>query len=157
MRMITRHLSRAAALCVVATLAVAPSESSAAIGRQKSSTIVVRNDEGGVLPTRIREIADLRARGQRVELRGRYCLSACTLYIGLPGVCVSPGTRFGFHGPSLYGRPLGRKAFEKWSRAMAAHYPAPVRDWFLREARYELTGFINLSGRDLIRMGVRQC
>ena len=119
--------------------------------------VVIRNDPGGVLPARIASIASIRSSGQRVELRGRYCLSACTLYLGLPNACVSPQTRFGFHGPSMYGRPLKSKDFERWSKVMASHYPEPLRSWFMEKARYQVTGYVNLRGEDLIRMGVERC
>lgn len=120
-------------------------------------TLVIRNDPGGVIPARIADIATIRASGRKVELRGRYCLSACTLYLGLPNACVSPKTRFGFHGPSMYGRPLKQKEFERWSRLMASHYPEPLRNWFMETARFRLAGYVNLQGDDLIRMGVERC
>ncbi|WP_109464782.1 hypothetical protein [Albibacillus kandeliae] len=119
--------------------------------------LVVRDDAGGVVQARVAKIASLRSQGQTVELRGRFCLSACTLYLGLPGACVSPQTKFGFHGPSLYGRPLKTRDFERWSHLMAGYYPEPLRDWFMSTARYRLTGYETLSGADLIDMGIARC
>lgn len=119
--------------------------------------LVVKNDTGGMVGARVREIQALKAAGSRVQLKGKYCLSACTMYLGMQKVCVSPSTRFGFHGPSFYGRPLAPQEFERWSRVMANHYPKELRSWFLREARYELNGYKNLKGSDLIRMGVPRC
>ena len=143
-------------LAAATTLAIAPAEA-AQRPEGGARTLVIRNDPGGVIPARIADIATIRASGRKVELRGRYCLSACTLYLGLPNACVSPQTRFGFHGPSLYGRPLKQKEFERWSRLMASHYPEPLRDWFMKTARFRLTGYANLQGDDLIRMGVERC
>lgn len=137
----------ALAICLVLN---APPLKAAQRPAHPDRAVVVRNDPGGVLPARIASVASIRSSGQRVELRGRYCLSACTLYLGLPNACVSPQTRFGFHGPSMYGRPLKSKDFERWSKVMASHYPEPLRSWFMEKARYQVTGYVNLRGEDLI-------
>ncbi|WP_172331476.1 hypothetical protein [Mangrovicoccus sp. HB161399] len=62
------------------------------------SRIVIRNDRGGSVPERIALIETLRRQNSRVEIRGAECLSACTMHLGLPGVCVVRRTSFGFHG-----------------------------------------------------------
>ncbi|RMD89196.1 MAG: hypothetical protein D6811_12690 [Alphaproteobacteria bacterium] len=131
----------------------------AALPVQAAERLVVTDDPGGELPGRVAEIARLRAARTAVEIRGRFCLSACTLYLGLPDVCVSPRTQFGFHGPSspIYGIALPPRQFEHWSRVMAAHYPPPLRQWFLREGRRVTMGFLRLSGSELIAMGIAAC
>lgn len=141
-----------AAACLVSVLM--PAACAGAQGR-----LVVGDDPGGSLPARVAQVARLRAEGAVVEIRGRYCLSACTLYIGLPRACVSPATVFGFHGPSsrFYGISLPPRQFEHWSRVMAAHYPPRLRRWFMASARHVTMGFARLSGRELIALGVAAC
>ncbi len=145
-------------------IAVALIISAAAMGLPKASasvggTLVIRNDRGGNIDTRARQISRLRSEGTRVEIRGRYCMSACTMYLGLRNTCILPNTVFGFHGPSspYYGIALPPEEFEYWSRVMASHYPRQLQDWFLREARNTTMGFLRISGRELIQMGIQRC
>ena len=118
---------------------------------------VIGNDSGGRLRARFAEIRQIRFRGDRIEIRGSYCMSSCTLYLGAGNVCVSPATRFGFHGPSYKHRNIRAERFDYWSRRMATYYPPQISSWFLAQARYVTQGYLELSGADLIRMGVRAC
>ena len=122
------------------------------------SVIRISNDGGGSLSERVSQIKSIRRSGQRVEIRQGYCNSACTLYLGLPTTCVSPNARFGFHGPQIATRGLGMlpAQFEEWSRTMAQHYPAGLRNWFMTSARHS-TKLITLRGSQLIQMGVPRC
>lgn len=124
----------------------------------RDGTIIVERDNGGLLIERIRFLSALRQSGQRVEIRGQ-CISACTLYLGLPQTCVSRDTVMGFHGPQsqLYGIALPAADFEYWSRVMADHYPPALRRWFLTEGRNEIMGVHRIRGRELIRLGAREC
>lgn len=123
---------------------------------QTQAAFIVQSDRGGMLGQRSREIRKLRAAGQRVELRGT-CLSACTMYLSLPNVCVSSSATFGFHGPTRDGQRLSDPEFDHWSQVMANNYREPLRSWFLTEARYRTSGFYKLSGAELIRIGYPQC
>ncbi len=118
---------------------------------------VVQNDRGGVVGSRVQEIAQLQQQRHRVEIRGQVCLSTCTMYLGAPNVCVSPQTRFGFHGPSYYGRPLKPQQFEYWSQVIASYYPDRLREWYMATGRYKSDGYYTITGAQLIRMGVAQC
>ncbi|MFY0633867.1 MAG: hypothetical protein JXQ91_08640 [Vannielia sp.] len=118
---------------------------------------VVGNDRGGVILSRLKELRRLRSSAKRVEIRGRMCLSSCTMYLGLPQTCVSAETTFGFHGPSLFGLPMGRRDFENTSRIIASNYPTPLREWYMSKARYEISGFKRMSGATLIELGVPEC
>ena len=40
---------------------------------------------------------------------------------------------------------------------MAAHYPEPLKSWFLKKGRYLTVGFYKYSGRQLINIGIREC
>lgn len=139
-------------LWATAVLCVPVQEVSAQTG-----ALIVRNDRGGIVGTRARQIAQLDAIGRSVEIRGDICLSSCTMYLGADDVCVHPKTRFGFHGPSYYGRPLPPKYFDYWSEVIAEHYPSVLKDWFLNTARHRIRGYHTVRGSELIRLGVKQC
>ena len=119
--------------------------------------VVIGDDPGGYIDTRLEQIRRLRQTNQPVQIRGSYCNSTCTMFIGLPHACVEPQTEFGFHGPSYSGRRMPRAEFDHWSRIMAAHYPAQVADWFMETARKRIRGLHTLRGDKLIRMGVARC
>lgn len=136
---------------------VAPVAHVSPVAQRAAAVHVVGNDRGGRLKVRLDEIQKLRGQGVRVEIRGAVCLSSCTLYLGAGDVCVASDTRFGFHGPYYRSRPISAERFEYWSRRMAEHYPPPLRDWFLTEARYVSNGYLSLSGAELIRLGVARC
>lgn len=120
---------------------------------------VIRHDLGGDLDQRVALVERLRAAGTPIRIEGT-CVSACTLYLGLPNACVTPGAELGFHGPRtrLPGIPLPHADFERQTRVMAAHYPGAIRDWFMAEARMLTTArYYVLSGEQAIRMGARAC
>lgn len=123
---------------------------------QTTNAMIVTSDRGGLLGQRSDAIQLLRASGQRVELRG-LCLSACTMYLSLPNVCVAPTAVFGFHGPSRNQKRLPQREFEHWSEVMADNYREPLRSWYMSEARYTITGYHKISGADLIAMGYPSC
>lgn len=120
---------------------------------------VIRHDMGGDLDRRVALVAQMRAAGTPVRIEGT-CVSACTLYLGLPNACVAPEAELGFHGPrtNMPGIPLPHADFERQTRVMAAHYPGPIRDWFMAEARLLTTAsYYVLTGTEAIRMGARAC
>ncbi|NEX45220.1 hypothetical protein [Pseudotabrizicola algicola] len=119
---------------------------------------IIENDPGGSLVDRLTALASLRQTGHRVEIVG-WCASACTLYLGLPGACVRPSARLGFHGPQsqFYGVSLPPDDFEHWSRVMADHYPPQLRAWFMRDARNTTMGVVQITGAQAIQLGARQC
>ncbi|MBE0412426.1 hypothetical protein [Yoonia sp.] len=129
----------------------------AGLAQGQTMPFVVANDRGGLIGARVIEVAQLNAQHRRVELRGRFCYSSCTLYLGVENLCISPDTIFGFHGPSRHGAALDRAQFEHWSQTMAQHYAAPLRDWFLRDARYQIKGIHRISGAKLIALGYPAC
>lgn len=113
----------------------------------------VTNDNGGPVQERIDQMRGM----DGVRIVGD-CMSACTLYLGLPDTCVTPSARLGFHSPTsaLPGIPLPREDWERVTAQMAAHYPPAIADWFMREARWSERVML-LSGREAIRMGVAEC
>ncbi len=119
---------------------------------------IIRNDPGGSVASRLRQIEKLRSDGTRVEIRGT-CASACTLFLGLPNTCVARSSRLSFHGPQsqYYGVALPPQEFEYWSQVMADHYPGPIRLWFLAKARNTTMEVLTITGAEAIRMGARPC
>ena len=142
-------------LLVISLLIATGNQGNAVSGK----VMIVGNDRGGSVIERANLIQALRKKGTRIEIRGQYCMSACTMFLGLKTTCVLPGTKFGFHGPSsrIYGIALNATSFERWSTIMAQHYPEPLRGWFLSQGRHLTVGFHEYSGRDLIKMGISQC
>lgn len=125
--------------------------------QQPGATIVVNSDYGGSVRKRYNQIQQINRLGQRVEIRGRDCLSSCTMYLGAKNVCVSPTTSFGFHGPYRGGPALTEDEFDAWSKVISAHYPSPVRNWYMQKARYSTTNILRIKGAELIRLGVTMC
>lgn len=146
----------ALAVLTGAVLAVGPVQA-AQTPRNSTGAIIVRNDTGGRIIDRVRDIERIRASRQPVELRGSFCLSTCTMLIGLENTCVLPSTRFGFHGPSYSGKPMPPDRFEHWSRVMSQTYPKPIRDWYMSKGRYKINSASYITGAELIRLGVKAC
>lgn len=138
----------ALALALAAALGAAPA----------ARAEVIRHDLGGDLDERVARVERLRAAGTPVRIEGT-CVSACTLYLGLPAACVAPGARLGFHGPRtrLPGIPLPHADFERQTRVMASYYPGPIRAWFMAEARMVTESYYVISGAQAIAMGARAC
>lgn len=149
--------SLALTLCLGLTISGALMPTQSLAGQSSMLVRVVHNDRGGVVGNRAKEIAKIQSRHQRVEIRGKVCLSSCTMYLGAGDVCVDPNTKFGFHGPSLYGKPLEPHQFEYWSEVIASYYPARLREWYMAEGRYKSDGYYTMYGAQLIRLGVAQC
>lgn len=124
----------------------------------QAQVLVVSNDMGGSVQSRLQTIAALRSTSTRVEIRGQ-CASSCTMFLGLPNACVDPNSRLGFHGPQsqYYGISLPPDQFEYWSQVMASNYPGPIANWFMADARRTTMGLVTISGREAIRMGARSC
>ncbi len=123
---------------------------------QQKTAMVISHDMGGSIGARQRKVRKLRQKGQRVEIHGR-CYSACTMYLGLRNVCVSPEAILGFHGPKGVAGPLQADVFDHWSRVMAHNLPGPLRQWFMQKARHVKSGTLKIDGATLIRMGYARC
>lgn len=150
---------RAVSVLAAAVLALgAMAGGSAQATERMRQRVVITNDYGGSVSARAQQISAMRSAGQAVAVPYGNCMSACTMYLGLPGTCVGPNAVFGFHGPKAgSGIGLPKAEFERWSQVMASYYPAPLREWFLREGRYHTVDYIAISGAELIRMGVARC
>jgi len=152
-----RRTARTLAVVFLMTTIFAPLAKS--VWAAADQTVVVRDDKGGAVNRRAALIEHYRSSGENIEIRGQYCLSACTLYLGLENTCIVEKTVFGFHGPSsrFYGVSLTPPAFEYWSAFMAKYYPEPIKTWFIETARHRTVGFYEIRGKDLIKMGITRC
>ena len=148
---VLRTTLRRAGLALTLGLAMATTTASA------QQNLIVGNDRGGLVGKRAQEVNQIKQIGQRVEIRGSVCYSSCTMYLGASNVCVSPQTTFGFHGPSSRGVALPAEQFERWSRRMASYYNAPLQQWFMQQARYQINDVYRVSGSQLIQMGYQTC
>ena len=134
---------RALALCLIAS---------------QANALTVNNDGGGSVIAYAQQVASLVASGEPVAVSG-YCASSCTMLLAA-NTCTERSTTWAFHGPSsqYHGVALPEEEFEKYSQLMASHYPAPVKRWFLDDARHIIIGFKNIRGSWLIDRGyAREC
>lgn len=123
------------------------------VGVSCARSETITNDMGGSVQARLDRMSTM----SEARIVGQ-CYSACTLYLGLPNVCVAPDARLGFHGPSTRsGILLPRAEWDRVSHEMAAHYPPAVRLWFLAEARKVTGRVVVVRGSELIEMGVKEC
>lgn len=151
---------RALATAVVVVLGVWAANGQAAHARIIGPPqILVTHDLGGPVEDRMRRVERMRLRGEGVAIPYGRCISACTLYLALPDTCVGQNAEFGFHGPSAATKGIGLplEEFYRISAAMADHYPAPLREWFLSTARYSTLTYHKVSGAQLIKLGVKEC
>ncbi len=124
----------------------------------ETGTITVRDDTGGYISSYTRTVAGL-PKTTQIRIAGD-CRSACTLFLGHPGVCALPGARFIFHGPSRNGVPLSPEAFEATSREMARYYPEPLKSEFMSSYRYLIAKHKQktIRGTSLVDAGIiRPC
>lgn len=154
----TFPVSRKTRLCRLALTCLLATGLALSLPAATAQTMDVHDDRGGSVKARFAQMRDLSARGTPVRIVGT-CLSACTLFLGLPRACVVPTAQLGFHGPGtrLKGIPLPREEYERVSMQMAAQYPEPMRQWFLAEARKYTDRYVLISGRQAIAMGAREC
>lgn len=116
-------------------------------------THIVHYDEGGSIPQRLAELYEFQSRNISVIVpSGSVCMSACTLYLGLPNTCVSPNSTFKFHGPIGAGNKR-----EATVKIVSSKYPPKLREWYYDSGAYKSVLYKTLSGQELIGMGVKKC
>ena len=110
--------------------------------------VVVMKDVGGYVSEYQAQTARYRQEGREVRLHE--CRSACTMALGLPNVCVYPGSLLKFH--KAYNANT-RESDEGVSGELFRSYPAAVQarlGGLTREYRV-------LTGTELIALGMRNC
>ncbi len=113
-------------------------------------------DNGGNLRAYAAQVRALNALGAVKRLDGA-CISACTIFLGVKNVCVTPSANLWFHAASSPGTgdtsALG-------SLEVLSHYPPRVREWAIRTRALEtvdLNDAKRLTGEQLVIMGVAAC
>lgn len=110
-------------------------------------------DEGGLINDRGRAVHEIIGRGDPVRIKG-LCLSACTMFLAVPWVCVYPDAVLMFHGPRGVDGPVTDTEYSAGVVWMSRYYPDPLRQWFLEIGHDRETW---LLGRSLIDLGVNAC
>lgn len=148
------HIACFSALAAVALPLMAQASNKTSASTATSAIpYIVRTDYGGSVQRRMTDIQALQASQRRVEVRGEYCLSSCTMLLGLRNTCVDPRTTFGFHGPSRNGVPLTQDLFDHVTQIIAQHYPPQIRAWYMSVGRHTLTDMYQITGAELISLG----
>lgn len=126
------------------------------INKNGRKVLTVWYDVGWHIDFRKEEISKILSEGVQVEITGNMCYSACTLYLGLPHLCIDANTKFWFHGPinMTTGKPLSHNNFEKVTHEVADYFPAPLKTLFLEDWRYKYDGYHVIKWNDLIRSWV---
>jgi len=110
--------------------------------------VIVMKDVGGPVADYQSQTAIYRASEREVRLHE--CRSACTIALGLPNVCVYPGSVLKFH---LAYDPRNHQTNPGVSQQLFDSYPAAVRARLGTLTR----NYKVLSGSELIKLGIRDC
>jgi hypothetical protein len=86
----------------------------------------------------------------RYRIKGT-CLSACTIYLGLPYVCVYPDAVLGFHG--AWPRLLDPEQQRIADLSMGRYLPPKLKQQYMDEWRHKnALSFKYLTGADIVSM-----
>lgn len=123
-------------------------------------TVPPEKARGGDARVFTQHVIELERAKTQVRVLLPSCGSACTIYLIANDVCISPDTKFNFHGPadtdtvlSTGERGLTQKRIDDVTRVVANNYelrrPGLGR-WYLKEAAH-LWGhdYVTLTGRDI--------
>jgi len=93
------------------------------------AVVQIQDDHGGEIDRYLGQAGLFRACRAKVRIAGA-CYSACTIYLGVPGICADRNAVFGFHAAYIPGR-FGETTpgTQAASAAMLASYPGPVKAW----------------------------
>lgn len=155
---LARRLCAAAVVAGVACFSSTEIRAQERVGAQSNGTeIVVRDDLGGFIRSRMEELRRIEAAGHSVRIERGACYSTCTMYLGLENMCTTPFVTFGFHRPFAINRRLSQQEFDYLSELIASYYPPPIKTWYLETGRYRSNGIYRIKGSEMIRLGVRAC
>jgi hypothetical protein len=92
-------------------------------------------------------VAQYNASGERFRI-DQNCRSACTMFLGIRNVCVSPGATLSFH--------AGHTAV--YTQRMLSTYNSALRQYVTENHFLDTSAFHSISGRELIsRFGYKGC
>ena len=130
---------------VLASLSAALFLAACDVAWTNGKTHTVLYDTGGWIQWYVNHVEDLKRRGIKPQLRGKHD-SAATMLLGVPGVCVHPTARFGFHGsiPVLPGETK-----DYGDNLMRQYYKPALQDWYDKHARHLQIVTEELTGQEL--------
>jgi hypothetical protein len=117
---------------------------------QSINARTITHDNGGRISEFQRHFRIAVKANVRYRIKGT-CLSACTIYLGLPYVCVYPDAILGFHGawPRLFDPAQQRVA----DRRMGQYLPPNLRRHYMNEWRHKnALSFKYLTGNEVVAL-----
>jgi hypothetical protein len=91
--------------------------------------------------------------GELFRIEG-HCQSSCTLFLGIPNVCVDRNATLLFHAA----HDRGQNVSPSLTSHMLGAYNAGLRNYVTANHYMETLAFHSISGRDMIRkFGYREC
>lgn len=115
-----------------------------------SATVLISNDNGGLMEDYARRFRQVRQSGEPVVIDGT-CMSACTMVLGLiprDRICATPQALLGFHAAWQVNDAGHRIASAAGTRELMSTYPAAVRAWITRQGGLK-PGIMLLQGSAL--------
>jgi hypothetical protein len=99
-------------------------------------------------------VAQYNASGERFRIDG-HCQSACTMFLAIRNVCVTPGATLLFHAGG--NRQVGRVSPQATAHMLAAYKPA-LRQYVEANHFMDTFDFHAISGREIVsRFGYPAC
>jgi hypothetical protein len=114
------------------------------------ATIRITSDRGGRIVDYVERFNEARAAGEQVVIDG-YCLSACTLVVGMlprEQVCATPRSVLGFHAAWRPTADGGKVSSAIATQVMMDVYPPELRRWIGRRGGLS-PRLLLLQGREL--------
>lgn len=111
--------------------------------------VALVHDNGGGIVGDFLEVRDQWiAAGTKVRISG-YCASACTLFLGVPDVCVEPDARLLFHAPFFMPLENVRVYNSFMTVLFTAEYPPAIQQWIVSKGGLG-PDWIILEGSELL-------
>ena len=113
-------------------------------------------DFGGGIIERMQVVELLEKANVAVEISG-ICLSACTLYLGLPNVCVEPKTVLGFHS-AYFTNEEGQPVLSDFGNTvLMEYYPPNIRKWVTEKKALSSVEMKYMGAEEAWKLGVKRC
>jgi hypothetical protein len=99
-------------------------------------------------------VAQYNASGERFRIDG-HCQSACTIFLSIRNVCITPNATLLFHAG---GNPRRARMNEGSTQHMLAAYNSALRQYVFAHHFMDTFEFHAISGREMVsRFGYRSC
>jgi hypothetical protein len=112
---------------------------------------MARYQNGGKFADFTPVISQYNASGERFPITGT-CKSACTIFLSIRGVCVSPSARFYFHAGKNRGGVDPRQ-----TNVMLSSYNSALQSYIRDHHMMETNEYQMLPGSTLIKLGYPAC